>query len=102
MNGAMVLSKIFSPTLFNTVQIGVNRISTHSHTDSHFYDVTGIFNSVQIPGFDTLNQEADSVKAPTTYSIKDDVTGSAAPIPSRQASKSSASFTTTARRRRTR
>jgi hypothetical protein len=74
MNGAMVLSKIFSPTLFNTVQIGVNRISTRSHTDSHFYDVTGIFNSVQIPGFETLNQEADSVKAPTTYSIKDDTT----------------------------
>ena len=74
MNGAIVLSHVFSPSLFDNIELGANRISALSHTDSHFYDVSGIFNSVSIPGFDTLNQLANSVKAPTTYTLKDDAT----------------------------
>ena len=74
MNGVMSLSHVFSPTMFNVVQIGANRIWALSHTDSHFFDTTKIFNSVSIPGFDSLNQQADAVKAPTTYSLKDDFT----------------------------
>ena len=74
MNGAMSLSHVFSPTMFNVTQIGINRIWALSHTDSHFFDVTGIFNSVSIPGFEPLNQAADTVKAPTTYTLKDDFT----------------------------
>ncbi len=74
MNGAMTLSHSFSPSMFNVTQIGINRIWALSHTDSHFFDVTGIFNSVSIPGFEPLNQKADSVKAPTTYTLKDDFT----------------------------
>ena len=49
MNGAVVLSHVFSPTMFNQLELGVNRIWADAHTDSHFYDVTGIFNSVSIP-----------------------------------------------------
>jgi hypothetical protein len=74
MNGALNISHIFSPTMFDVLQFGVNRISAVSHTDSHFYDTTNIFNSVSIPGFEPLNQVANSVKAPTTYSVKDDLT----------------------------
>jgi hypothetical protein len=74
MNGNMTLSHVFSPSMFNVAQIGVNRIWALSHTDSHFFDTTGIFNSVSIPGYETLNQEADSIKAPTTYTFKDDFT----------------------------
>jgi hypothetical protein len=74
MNGALNLSHVFSPAMFNVLQFGVNRISAVSQTDSHFFDTTKIFNSVSIPGFEPLNQEANSVKAPTTYAVKDDFT----------------------------
>jgi hypothetical protein len=56
------------------VQLGMNRIWALTHTDSHFFDLTNIFNSVSVPGFDKLNQKADAVKAPTTYTVKDDLT----------------------------
>jgi hypothetical protein len=74
MNGAISLSQVLSPTMFNNVQLGMNRIWALTHTDSHLFDTTGIFNSVSVPGFDKLNQAADAVKAPTTYTIKDDLT----------------------------
>jgi len=74
MNGVTTLSHIFSPTMYNVLTLGVNRIWSLSHTDSKFFDTTGIFNSVAVSGYETLNQEADSVKAPTTYSVKDDHT----------------------------
>jgi hypothetical protein len=76
MNGTLSLSNIFSPTMFNVLQLGVNRIHALSHTDSALFDTSKIFNSVQIPGFTTLNQEADAIKSPTTYSVKDDFTWS--------------------------
>jgi hypothetical protein len=74
LNGTINLSHVFRPTLFNVVQVGLNRIHTLSHTDSRLFDVSKVFNSVQIPGLTTLNQEADSVKSPTTYTLKDDLT----------------------------
>jgi hypothetical protein len=74
MNGVMTASHIFSPNTYNVLTLGVNRIWSLSHTDSKFFDTTGIFNSVAVSGYETLNQEADSVKAPTTYSVKDDHT----------------------------
>jgi hypothetical protein len=73
-NGAVVLSHVFSPTLFNSLQLGVNRIPAISQTDSRFFDATGIFNSVSIPGFEKLNQATNAVKAPSTYTLKDDAT----------------------------
>ena len=74
MNGTINLSQVFSPAMFNNVQLGMNRIWALTHTDSHLFDTTGIFNSVSVPGFEKLNQQADAVKAPTTYTIKDDFT----------------------------
>jgi hypothetical protein len=74
MNGTINLSQVFSPTMFNNLQLGMNRIWALTHTDSHFFDTTGIFNSVSVPGFDKLSQAADAVKSPTTYTIKDDFT----------------------------
>lgn len=74
MNGTINLSQVFSPSTFNNVQLGMNRIWALTHTDSHLFDTTSIFNSVSVPGFDKLNQKADAIKAPTTYTAKDDFT----------------------------
>ncbi len=74
MNGALNLSHVFSPTLFNAVELGFNRIHTLTTVDSHFFDTTKIFNSVAIPGFTKLNQASSAVKSPTSYSMKDDFT----------------------------
>jgi hypothetical protein len=74
MNGTINLSHVFSPTMFDNLQLGMNRIWALTHTDSHLFDTTNIFNSVSVPGFDKLNQKADAVKAPTTYTVKDDFT----------------------------
>jgi hypothetical protein len=74
MNGTINLSHVFSPTMFDNLQLGTNRIRALTHTDSYFFDSTNIFNSVSVPGFDKLNQKADAVKAPTTYTIKNDFT----------------------------
>jgi hypothetical protein len=60
--------------MFDVLQFGVNRIWALSHTDSHFFDTTNIFNSVSIPGFDPLNQASNAVKAPSTYTLKNDFT----------------------------
>lgn len=72
MNGSMSLSEVLTPTMFNLVRLGVNRIRTPSGTDGHLYDTSKIHNSVQIPGFTTLAQGRTSVGAPTSYSLKDD------------------------------
>ena len=74
MNGALNLSHVFSPTIFNVIELGVNRIHAKNSTDSHFYDTTKNFNSVSIPGFTKLNQASNAVKSPTSYSLKDDFT----------------------------
>ncbi len=72
MNGAISLSHVFSPTMFNVLEIGVNRIRTVNHTDSQLLKVSNIFNSLSVPGLTKLAQGGDSVNAPTTYSLKDD------------------------------
>jgi hypothetical protein len=41
--------------MFNVLTLGVNRIWSLSHTDSKFFDTTGIFNSVAVSGYETLN-----------------------------------------------
>ncbi|HWF48195.1 MAG TPA: carboxypeptidase regulatory-like domain-containing protein [Bryobacteraceae bacterium] len=74
MNGSMNLSHVFSATMFNNVELGVNRIHAVNITDSHFFDTTKIFNSVSVPGFTKLNQASNAVKSPTSYSLKDDFT----------------------------
>jgi hypothetical protein len=73
-NAALNLAHVFSPSMFNVLQLGMNRIWALSHTDSHFFDVTKIFNSVSVPQFDKLNQVRDNVSAPSTYTMKDDFT----------------------------
>ena len=73
MNGTISLSHVFSPSIFNVAQIGINRIHALSTVDSHFFDTTNIFNSVSIPGFTKLAQASNAVKSPTTYSLKDDL-----------------------------
>lgn len=72
MNGTLNLSHVFSPTVFNVIQVGANRIHTVQATDSNLFDQTHIFNSVSIPGFEKLNQASNAIKSPTTYSLKDD------------------------------
>jgi hypothetical protein len=74
MNGVINLSHVFSPSMFNVLQLGANRIWALSLADSHFFDTTKIFNSVSVPGFEKLNQASNAVKAPTTYTVKDDFT----------------------------
>ena len=71
MNGVVQLMHIFSPNMFDQLQLGVNRVYSLSHTDSHLFDTSHIFNSLAVPGFTTLNQAKDSVSAPTTYSVLD-------------------------------
>jgi Carboxypeptidase regulatory-like domain len=74
MNGSLSLSHVFSPTMFNLVQLGVNRIHTLNSTNSHFFDMTGINNSIAIPGLTTVGEVANAVSSPTSYSLKDDFT----------------------------
>jgi Carboxypeptidase regulatory-like domain len=74
LNGSLNLSHTFSPTMFNSLQLGVNRIHAVNSTDSHFFDTTHIFNSVSVAGLTKLNQKSDAVKSPTSYSLKDDYT----------------------------
>ena len=74
LNGSLNLSESFSPTLFNVISLGVNRIHALSTTDSHFFDTTGIFQSVSVAGLTKLNQASNAVKSPTTESLKDDFT----------------------------
>jgi len=71
-NGTMNLSHVFSPTVFNVLQLGVNRIRTKTSTNSNLFSQTGLINSVSVPGFEKLNQQGSAVKAPTTYTAKDD------------------------------
>ncbi len=75
MNGSLSLTHVFSPTMLNVTQLGMNRIWRQGITDSHLYDVAKIFNSVSVPGFDKLGQGGvPTVGAPSTYTLKDDFT----------------------------
>ncbi len=72
MNGTLNLSHVFSPTTFNVIQLGVNRVHRQGTTDSNFFRQTGLVNSIAVPGLEKLNQASGSVGSPTTYSLKDD------------------------------
>jgi hypothetical protein len=74
MNATVSLSHTFSPTMYDVLQLGMNRIHALSATDGHFFDVSGLYNSVTVAGLTKLNQETNAVKSPTTYSLKDDFT----------------------------
>ncbi len=74
LNGSLNLSHVFSPTMYNMVQLGVNRVHTTSTTDSHLYETAKIYNAVVVPGLTKLNEGSTAVKSPTTYSLKDDFT----------------------------
>ena len=74
LNGSLNLSHVFSPTMYNMVQLGVNRVHTTNTIDSHLYDTAKIYNAVVVPGLTKLNEGSTAVKSPTTYSLKDDFT----------------------------
>jgi Carboxypeptidase regulatory-like domain len=74
MNGSINVSHVFSPSMFNVLQLGVNRIWNQGTTDSYFLDTTKLVNSVSVSGFDKLAQGTSTIKAPTTYTLKDDFT----------------------------
>ena len=72
MNGSLNLSHVFSSTMFNVLQLGVNRIRTVNHTQASLFTTSKIFNSVTVPGLTKLAQATDAVVAPTSYTVKDD------------------------------
>jgi hypothetical protein len=61
MNGSIQLLHIFSPSMFNQFQLGVNRIRAKSVTDSHLFDVSRLSESLAVPGFTSLGQNRQSV-----------------------------------------
>ncbi len=74
MNGSLNLSHVFSPTMFNLAQLGVNRIHTLTSTESNLYNVSKVYAAITIPGMTKLNEASSSVRSPTSYSAKDDFT----------------------------
>ena len=58
MNGAITLTHVFSPSMFNSLQFGMNRLWGFSRSNSYLYDTTGIFNSLNVTGWDKLTQGA--------------------------------------------
>ena len=71
MNGAMEFLHVFSPTMFNQVEIGINRIHSLGITNSLLYNSSGIETALTIPGYETLNSYAASLVVPTTGSLVD-------------------------------
>lgn len=71
MNGVMSFQHVFSPTMFNQVEIGINRIHSLAITNSLLYNSSGIETSLTVPGYETLNSYAPSLIVPTTGSLVD-------------------------------
>ena len=71
MNGAMQFLHIFSPAMFDQIEIGINRIRSVATTASLLYNSTGILTSLTVPGFETLNSYGVKISAPTTGSLAD-------------------------------
>jgi hypothetical protein len=71
MNGAMSFLHVFSPTMFNQVEVGINRIYTLGITNSLLYNATGIETALTVPGYETLNSYAPSLVVPTTGNLVD-------------------------------
>jgi hypothetical protein len=71
MNGVIGYLHVFSPTMFNQVEAGINRIYSLAITNSLLYNVTGIEAELTIPGYETLNSYAPSMVVPTTGTLVD-------------------------------
>ena len=71
MNGVIEYLHVFSPTMFNQVEVGINRIYTLAITNSLLYNESGIEASVTVPGYETLNSYAPSLVVPTTGNLVD-------------------------------
>ena len=71
MNGTMQFLHVFSPSMFDQLEVGINRIRSVATTASLLYNSTGLLTSLTIPGFETLNSYAVKVSAPTTGSLVD-------------------------------
>jgi hypothetical protein len=71
MNGTIQFLHLFSPEMFDQLELGINRIRSVATTASLLYNSTGILTSLTIPGFETLNSYAVKVSAPTTGSLVD-------------------------------
>src|SRR5215469_9356253 len=71
MNGAMEFLHVFSPTMFDQVEVSINRIHSLAITNSLLYNATGILTSLTVPGYETLNSYAPSLVVPTTGSLVD-------------------------------
>jgi hypothetical protein len=71
MNGVIEFLHVFSSTMFNQVEVGINRIYTLAITNSLLYNATGIEAALSIPGYETLNSYAPSLVVPTTGTLVD-------------------------------
>jgi hypothetical protein len=71
MNGVMEFLHVFSPTMFDQVEISINRIHSLAITNSLLFNSSGILTALTVPGYDTLNSYAPSLVAPTTGSLVD-------------------------------
>ena len=71
MNGAIEFLHVFSPSMFNQVEVGINRIYTLAITNSLLYNATGIEAALTVPGYETLNSYAPSLVVPTTGNLVD-------------------------------
>jgi hypothetical protein len=71
MNGAVEFLHVFSPTMFNQVEVGINRIYTLAITNSLLYNSSGIVAALSVPGYETLNSYAPSLVVPTTGTLVD-------------------------------
>ena len=71
MNGVMGYLHVFSPTMFNQVEVSINRIHSLAITNSLLYNSSGIETSLTVPGYETLNSYAPSLVVPTTGTLVD-------------------------------
>jgi hypothetical protein len=71
MNGVMSLLHVFSPSMFNQLEIDINRIHSLATTNSLLYNEGGVLSSLTVPGYETLNSYAAKLSAPTTGSLVD-------------------------------
>jgi hypothetical protein len=71
MNGVMEFLHVFSPKMFNQVEVNINRIHSLAITNSLLYDSSGIETALTVPGYETLNSYTPSLVVPTTGSLLD-------------------------------
>jgi hypothetical protein len=71
MNGVMEFLHVFSPSMFNQVEAGINRVHSLAITNSLLYNSSGIETALTVPGYETLNSYAASLVVPTTGTLVD-------------------------------